>query len=236
MKLKTLAILAAVLMVGLVAVGPAMADPELDFTIPGNNPGASITFAGGTGNPAVGSGIAITNVQGVDNTPLNNGAFLNISGGVLSFTSGNFTSSTATQWLFGSGGTITITGGISSLGIANGSTLMTGSFESLEITDQGDGQDEITGSVFLDTKNPLLTGYYGLPTYLVYPSQLWPYKGTFNIGFEVETPYTIGGAFTSEYVHSGDVQNRAQPVPEPVTLLLYGLGLTAIGVYRKFRA
>ena len=69
-RMKSLVLLAAVLMLGLVAALPAQADPELDFTIPAVNTGATVTYAGGA-KPFNAMNITISNVEGIDGTPFN---------------------------------------------------------------------------------------------------------------------------------------------------------------------
>jgi hypothetical protein len=199
---------------------PAQALTTLDFTVPGSNPGASI-FYDGLGGPLVGTGITITEVLG-KNTPLHNGTLLPITGGVLNFTSGNLTSSALTpvpSWSFGSGGTITISGGIPGFT----GTLMTGSFQSaivLTVASSGTTGFEISGAQFTDVKNPQLLEYFGIsPT-----SAFW---GTFNIGFLA--PLTIPPAgFQSLSVTSGDVLNNTVPLPPSVFLL--GSGIVGLGL------
>ena len=199
----------------------------LDFTIPGSNPGASISYAGGA-NPLVGSGISITDVSLVPaGTPI-----YNILNGVLNFTTGNFTGSSPTQWFFGAGSTITIVGTIDvdNSGTVNAGditgTLLTGSFNSAQVVNVGT-VSYITGSAFADTKNEAMLQLFGLP--------LIPYAGNFNIGFQVTPAVNPPGAFTSSIVTSGDVTNSPAPVPvpEPATMLLLGSGLIGLAGYGR---
>jgi hypothetical protein len=198
------------------------AGPDLDFTVPSSNPGAAISYAGGA-NPLVGTGITITQVEG-DSTPANNLVVQAITGGLLNFTTGNLTGSTATSWSFGAGpaGALTITGGIAGLGIAAGSTLLSGTIQSATVTSGGGNNFEVAISLFSNTVNSTLAAFYGLQ------GGSFPWSGNFNIGFQTSSAATPPGAFStspSGAVKSGDVITT--PVPEPSTMAIAGLG--AIG-------
>src|SRR5262249_29606218 len=108
---------------GLLFVQSAVrADPLLDYILSPPHPSsASISYAGGT-NPLVGANVNASSVVGVG-TPANDGTVLTISSGRLNFTTGNFSSFSSNTWTFSGGGSISLTGGIASLGIPNGSTL-----------------------------------------------------------------------------------------------------------------
>lgn len=105
-------------------VGTAFAD-SLDFNIAG--PATGTISYNGSGGPLVGSGISVNTVTGVT-TSANTGIALALTGGTLGWTTGSLTGTTATSWSFGGGGvsSLTLTGGISSLGIASGTTLLSG--------------------------------------------------------------------------------------------------------------
>jgi len=215
------------LMVLIMLTISAYAGPILDFGIEAPTAG-SIDYAivGGT---LVGSGIEIDTVVGLD-TLLNPDVVLSISGGLLNFATGNLTGTTANIWSFGGGPltTITITGGIPALGIADGSTLMTGRFGSASVIGIG-SQFKISGGAFMDTKNETLLDYYGLPDFLP-NGDPFPYIGNFNISFMASG--TPPATFESDIVLSGDVTN--EPVPEPGTLILLGVGLVGLAGYGKF--
>ncbi len=104
------------------------------------------------------------------------------------------------------GGYLTVVGGVSALGIPDGTLLVSGSFTNF-------GYDTVNSRFHgegFDHKSPLLLSALGIPT-----------NTSFNFfTFEI---FTSGGQVTGAHL-----QNVA--VPEPVTLLLLGSGLLAIGV------
>ncbi len=158
---------------------PARAGSTLDFTVPASNPGASISYAGGA-TDLVGTDITITQVQGL-NTPMNNLVTEAITSGSLNFTSGAFTGNVGTnEWDFGAGaaGGITITGGISSLGIADGSTLLSGTIESAKAFVAA-GTFKVGISAFFANVNDTLASSYGLSG-----GATW--SGNFNITFNAD--------------------------------------------------
>lgn len=199
-------------------IGTAAFADSLDFNIAAPTTG-SISY-GGSGGPLVGSGISVNTVTGLG-TAANAGGRFALSGGLLNWSTGPLTSTTSTSWNFGggAGSSLTLTGGIAALGIAPGTTLLTGFWGNATVTNLGSNFD-IAGATFLNFVNPALAAYFGEPS-----SSAW--NGNFNISF-FATGLPPGG-FASSQVLSGDVVTTV-PVPEPASAALLVLGLFGIAV------
>jgi hypothetical protein len=203
--------------IGLVASPSAMA-VSLNFDMFAPTPG-SISSAGG-GAPLVGTNIQVDAVVG-DSTPANAGVPGSCLSCMLNFTTGGLTSSGGGSWNFGSGGTVTITGGVdlpSAPDIALGSTLLTGSFNSATVVDLGFQNFMISFGTFFDTKHPDLLAFYGLA-----PGT--PFEGAFSLTFNSLNPSPTG-AFASTSILNGNVVNAV--VPLPAAVLLFGSGLAGL--------
>lgn len=213
----------------------AQAAPQLDFNMNATHPaGASISYAGGT-TPLVGVNIGVDEVVGLS-TPLNNNVTLDLSGplvpgepldlngdAVLSFTTGNLTAVVGSTYFFGGGGSISIVGDVSAIGIPAGTTLLTGTFTSAQVVAAG-GTFKVTIATFLDVKDERLAAYYGLagaPGWL----------GQMNLSFNAAG--TPPNGFQSSSVLSGDVINT--PLPEPTSLALLGMGVMGMMGYAARR-
>jgi len=222
---KLIVILALGLALGWGFVISASATPILDFGISAPQPTSSkISFAGGTA-PLIGTNIDVSTVVGVD-TPLNNGGILTISGGLLNFKTGAFNSFTSSQWVFDGGGTLTIKGGIPSLPILGGSTLLGGYFDDAVVL-HFSSKYNIAGAAFSDALDPVLLSYFGLTNYV-------STDGNFNIGFYTATTKIPPQSFTSSRVTSGDVSTSFVPITGSWLLLGTGLlGIAALGLRRK---
>ena len=211
-------------------VAPAAMAVELDFNISAPTSG-TITY-GGSGGALVGSNIEVDNVVGLS-TPANANVTALCLSCALNFTTGGLTNaggpggSNNGWWSFGSGGTITITGGVQLQGgtdIALGSTLLNGSFNSAFVQDLGVQGFKVTFGTFNDTKNDTLLSYFGLTPGM-------PFQGALTLLFGSTNP-GVGGAFNSTSVFSGNVVNS--PVPLPAAALLFGSGLIGLaGALRK---
>lgn len=210
-------------------VAPAAMAIELDFNLSAPTSG-TISYGGG-GGALIGSNIEVDNVVGLS-TPANANVTSVCFSCLLNFNSGSLTGSGPQNggwWSFGSGGTISITGGVQLQGgtdIPSGSTLLAGNFNNAFVQDLGVQGFKVTFGSFSDTKNADLLSYYGMT-----PGT--PFQGALTLLFAA-TDNGTGTPFTSTSVFSGSVVNQPAPVPLPAAALLFGSGLIGlIGTMRK---
>lgn len=207
-------------------ISPSAMAISLDFNI-GAPTSGTVSYAG-SGGALIGSNIEVDSVVGLS-TPANANVTALCLSCALNFNTGGLVNaggpppngSNNGWWSFGSGGTVTITGGVQLQGvpdIALGSTLLTGSFNSAFVQDLGLQGFKVTFGTFFDTKHPDLLTYFG-----VTPGT--PFQGAFTLLFESPNP-GVGGAFTSTSIFSGNVVNTV--VPLPAAVWLFGSGLAGL--------
>ncbi len=218
--------LAAALGLG-AATGEAQASANLTFTLTPQSNAGLISYAGGDA-PLVGSNLSVSSVTGLSTALHPNGALTLDSTGSLNFTTGNYTSSPTTNEIdFNSGGSISITGGIAALGIAPGTTLLTGSFTGDSfVKSLGTNDLDVQGGAFINVVNPTLAAYFGLPVGSTV------YSGGLATLFEA--PSTANGGFASVDLSSGSVSTA--PVPEPTTFAVFAIMAGGGLLYAQRRA
>lgn len=216
--MKAIMKISAVIVLGLCLVGPAYAVPILDFdsgTGINNGVGGNGIVSVVAGGNVIGTNISLevltatgTGADGVYDLS-GAGASQDANGAALL----NFNTAT---------GAISLVGGVPALSVANGDPLLSGTISSF--TEGGDGAYmlifQATGS---DTKDPALLTALGVDP-------------TTQFGFY---SFTLGGNSNgtgSPYLATSvDIQNTGK-TPEPVTLILYGVGFAGAGLYRRMRS
>lgn len=163
-----------------------------------------------SGGALKGLGIQVDTVVGFG-TPNNPNLIRTCFNCTLNFMTGNSTGGSATSWEFGSGGMITLTGGVDlnnnnifgdAGDIPAGSTLLSGTFTGNPFVMQSAQNFRVAVAAFLDFKHPDLVGFFGLPAN-------FNYFGDFNISFLASG--SPPGTFASTQVLAGDVVNCTTP-------------------------
>lgn len=186
----------------------------------------SIRYSGDDTDPLIGRNISVDNVIGL-NTPSNAGVFGRCDRCTLNFSSGAFENITTesngfSTWNFSGGGAISVVGGIdfdlnpsNSLDIARGTTLLSGTFDSVSVTqlDADRFGIRLAEGAFSDTKNATLLAFYGLPIGI-------DYLGDLAISFDATRR---GQGFGSSSVFNGTIVNSPVPVPAALWLMLSAL-------------
>jgi len=161
--------------------------------------------------PLTGISIEVDSLVGLSTT-LNDSVTVTCCSCTLNFTSGNFSGVFSTGgssfWLFSpTGGTISLTGGVDfdnnnscadAGDIPTGSLLFSGTFSDTVTVQAAGGTFKVLGAPFIDTKNPGIEAFFGLPTNV-------SFVGTVDLSFNAagQPPAT----FTSTGLGSGDVMN-----------------------------
>ncbi len=201
----------------------AVADGLIDFNIPTSTAG-TLSYTGGT-NPLIGAGITVNGVLGVL-SPSRSGVGESITNGSLNFTSGPGVGS----WKWGAGGAISVTGGIPSLGLANNSVLLSGTFTSASISPLSPSLLKIVLAGFSGVENPNLLSFYGYS------------PGSSSIGSLILSPaiglWPLGGKpFSAKGFVGGTILTAPDPAPVPIpsSLLLFVVALFGLALAAKFR-
>src|SRR4051812_24754248 len=153
MKVRSKLMLSALLLVLLAAVTPAWAD---SITFSGTSGGqGTLSFDPTASNPTLTVGSDGTNPGALISSLLSSaisacGSGCSITNGSLTLNSGTLTGNPVTGiYLFGSGGSLNISGGISSLGIADGSTLLSATFTNGSFLANGGTTGSFSGNLDL---------------------------------------------------------------------------------------
>jgi hypothetical protein len=213
-----------------VMTAPAHASLYLDYQLAGNQSSGSVYYNPAADGALHGANIAVLSLYG-NETPLHAGISKDIQTGLLNFTTGGLsgtptTIGNTTVWNFGTPGTITLTGGISSMGIALGSTLLTGAFTSATATqfDYGNFKFDLLFTSFGGADNQTINNYFGL----------LPGTNPDTMSMTFYANAITGGGFGSTNIVGGNITDNPTPTPIPAAAWLLGSGLMGLlGVRRK---
>ncbi len=224
-KFKNLLLAASIMATLLLSTGAAQAALSISYAVTGGS-SSSIVY-----NPSAdaflhGNNLTVTTVTGTD-TPLNSGTNHSIVGGLLNFQTGAYTSQSQGVWNFGGGGTISMTGGISDIGLPNNSTLLTGSFLSATVTELpvGSFRFDIVGATFGDSDNPNIYQYFGVPAGSICSNAM-------SLSF-LATSIGSTGFTSGNNTIAGQVVDTPTPTPIPAAAWLLGSGLLGLAGIRR---
>jgi len=233
-------VLALTLALGVGLPPPAQAY-VVDFTVASIKPGVLIAHAGGYPSrpPPAGSTLKAVDVSHKGDPGSQSSPTIAPPDRILNFPSEPWADSFSNvcsapyAGMFGSlspQGFITPQGGIASLNMSGGTTLLRGSLTTENVTEPApiseDRRFYVAGSHFSGNKNDSLLTYFGI------------YRQAGNGNFDPDCAASFGlfpGAFTSTMVPSGNILNQRAPFSS--TLLLLGSGLLGlVGLrYRRRR-
>jgi hypothetical protein len=222
MKSRVLAVLAGLFLLPSVA----LAIPSIVFdTVPGGA-GGTMTYDG-AGGALIANDIVFVNLSGVE-SPANAGVTLDCVNCSLDFTTGaNVQEGPGQLWQWAGGGSFTLTGDIPALGLV-GATLISGTFTATANTPGLAGADPnaLFVAIGVDSKDPTLAAFYGFD-----PANFTFANTEIALGTFTSDPVT--GAF-SAIPNQADIINT-QAVPNPMTMLLVGLGMAGLAVRKQLR-
>ena len=237
---KRRTVLAFVLALG-VGLPPPAQGHLLDFTVASINPGVLISHAGGSPSrpPPAGSTLNVVDVSHIGDPGSQSSPTIPPPKKILNFPSepwaDSFSNVCSASYagMFGGvspQGSITLQSLISCLNMPEGTTRLSGSLTTENVTEPApiseDRRFYVAGSHFSGNKNDSLLTYFGI----------YPQAGNGN--FDPDCAASFGlfpGAFTSTMVPSGNILNHRAPFSS--TLLLLGSGLMGlVGLrYRRRR-
>jgi len=202
---------------------------SIEYLIPDQTPTESIYYDQGIDAYLHGTNLSVTGVKGVD-TAANAGVTLPISNGTLSFQTGAFTGKTVgpsgVVWNFGSPGEITLKGGITTLGMPDTGTIISGHFTSATLTQLplGSYQFDIFTATFDGVESQNIKKYFGIPDDS-------PLADALNFSF-IGAANNCGG-FTSTNFTGGVMVDTPLTTPIPAALWLMGSGLLTLTGLRR---
>jgi hypothetical protein len=213
----------------------------LDFTVASINPGVLISYAGScpSGPPLAESNLKLIDLSRMGEIEPQLNPTITLHNKNLNFQTGPLVDYFANvHWapyarVFGGispQGSLTLQGGIPSLTMSDGTTLLSGSLRTASVMEPvpvgGHSFSSLGGSNSTDNKNDTLLAFFGILRQSVDDNINPGFAGSFA---------SAPGAFTGTMVPSGNILNHIAPFSS--TLLLLGTGLTGlVGLrYRRRR-